>query len=109
LEWDGEDACAVHAVARAAHGDAIGTARLLLHDQLAHIGRMAVLREWRGQGVGRALLDAILTAAQARGARFAFLNAQTTAVAFYARAGFRVEGAEFLDANIPHLRMTRVL
>ncbi len=109
LEWDGEDAHAVHALARDAHGNAIGTARLLLHEQVAHIGRMAVLPEWRGQGVGRALLDNILAAAQARGARAAFLNAQTTAVAFYARAGFAVEGAEFLDAGIPHLRMTRSL
>jgi len=109
LEWDGEDAQAVHALASAANNLAIGTARLLLQATLAHIGRMAVLPEWRGQGVGSALLDLMLAAAQARGANLVFLNAQTSAVGFYVRAGFVAEGAEFLDAGIPHLRMTRRL
>jgi predicted GNAT family N-acyltransferase len=109
LEWDGEDAQAVHVLACDNSGRAIGSARLLLHHELAHIGRMAVLPEWRGQGVGRALIGEIMAAAQARGASRAFLNAQTTAVPFYARAGFMVEGEEFLDAGIPHLRMTRSL
>ena len=109
LEWDGEDAHAMHALACDSAGRAIGTARLLLQHELAHIGRMAVLPEWRGQGVGRALLDEIMAAAQAHGARCAFLNAQTIAVPFYVRADFAVEGEEFLDAGIPHLRMTRSL
>lgn len=109
LEWDGEDAHAVHALACDSSGRAIGTARLLLHHELAHIGRMAVLLEWRSRGVGRALLEEIMAAAKARGASRSFLNAQITAVPFYARAGFAVEGAEFLDAGIPHLRMTRNL
>ena len=109
LEWDGEDAHAVHAIARDSNGIAVGTTRLIMHDQQAHIGRMAVLPEWRSQGVGQALLETILAAAKARGARSAFLNAQTTAVAFYARTGFVVEGVQFLDAGIPHLRMARSL
>jgi predicted GNAT family N-acyltransferase len=109
LEWDGEDAQALHVLACDSSGRAIGTARLLLHHELAHIGRMAVLPDWRRQGVGRALLAGVMTAAQTRGASRAFLNAQTTAVPFYAQAGFAVEGEEFLDAGIPHLRMTRIL
>jgi len=109
LEWDGEDAHAVHALARDMDGQSIGTARLLLHAELAHIGRMAVLPAWRKQGVGRALLNAVMVAAQARGATQVFLNAQTSAVPFYAQAGFLVEGEQFLDAGIPHLRMTRSL
>ena len=109
LEWDGEDAQATHALVLDQDGRPIGAARLLIHDRLAHIGRMAVLPEWRGRGVGKALLQCLLAAARARSAQSVFLNAQTTAVAFYARAGFVVEGAEFLDAGIPHLRMTRVL
>jgi predicted GNAT family N-acyltransferase len=109
LEWDGEDAHAQHALASALGNLHIGTARLLLQGNLAHIGRMAVLAQWRGQGVGSALLELMLGAAQARGATAVFLNAQTSAVGFYARAGFVVEGEEFLDAGIPHLRMTRRL
>jgi len=109
LEWDGEDAQATHILAWDKAGQAIGTARLLLHDTLAHIGRMAVLPQWRRQGVGSALLACAIDAARSRGARTAFLNAQTTAVPFYLRAGFAVEGQEFLDAGIPHLCMTRSL
>ncbi len=109
LEWDGEDARAIHALARDAQGLAIGTARLLLHGDLAHIGRMAVLKPWRGRGVGSALLACLLAEAQRRGAISAFLNAQTDAVPFYTRAGFTREGAEFFDAGIPHYRMTRGL
>lgn len=109
LEWDGEDDHAQHALASTRDNLPIGTARLLLHSSLAHIGRMAVLPEWRGHGVGSALLELMLGAAQARGATAVFLNAQTSAVGFYVRAGFVAEGEEFLDAGIPHLRMTRRL
>ena len=65
LEWDGEDAQALHLLARDATGRAIGTARILLHDDVAHIGRMAVLPAWRAQGVGRALLQLALDTARA--------------------------------------------
>lgn len=109
LEWDGADELATHALASDMNGLAIGTARLLRHDAFAHLGRMAVLAEWRGQGVGSTLLALMLTTAQARGAKQVFLNAQTSAVSFYLRADFVVEGEEFLDAGIPHLRMTRCL
>lgn len=109
LEWDGEDAQAVHAVAWDAAGRAIGSARVLLREASAHIGRMAVLVEWRGQGVGSALLECVVEAARKHGIGAVFLNAQITAVEFYARAGFIAEGEMFLDAGIPHLRMTRQL
>lgn len=107
LEWDGEDDAAIHALARDASGGAIGTARLLLHGRLAHIGRMAVVKPWRGKGVGTALLQAMLDEAARQGADDAFLNAQTYAVPFYEKLGFTREGDEFLDAGIPHYRMTR--
>lgn len=109
MEWDGEDEHAQHALASTMDNHPIGTARLLLQGGIAHIGRMAVLPEWRGQGVGSTLLALMLGAAQARGATAVFLNAQTSAVGFYVRAGFVAEGEEFLDAGIPHLRMTRRL
>lgn len=109
LEWDGEDVHAIHALASDLGGNPIGTGRLLLHDDLAHLGRMAVLPNWRGQGVGASLLQILLDAARARGAKKAFLNAQTYAVPFYARFNFVREGDEFLDAGIPHYRMTRAL
>ncbi len=52
LEWDGEDEVSSHVLAVAADGMPIGTARLLRD---GHIGRMAVLKEWRRRGVGQRL------------------------------------------------------
>lgn len=106
LEWDGEDAHAIHVLATDRSGNPIGTGRMLLHGEQAHIGRMAVLPSWRNQGVGASLLSGLLEAASARGIHSLFLNAQTTAVAFYERFNFVREGAEFLDAGIPHYRMS---
>ncbi|MBI4986280.1 MAG: GNAT family N-acetyltransferase, partial [Rhodocyclales bacterium] len=63
--------------------------------------------EWRGKGTGRALLECLLDEAAARGMRKLLLNAQTAATGFYARFGFRPEGAVFMEAGIPHVLMTR--
>ena len=104
LEWDGEDAEAVHLLALDAAQHPIGTARLLPSGQ---IGRMAVLKEWRNQGVGRALLNRLLAEAKQSDYPELFLNAQLTALAFYAQQGFQPEGEVFHEAGIPHQRMTR--
>lgn len=101
LEWDEADAVSLHALATA-DGVPIGTARLLPD---GHIGRIAVLREWRGQGAGDALLASMLTAARERGFETALLNAQVQALDFYRRHGFAAEGDVFLDAGIPHRTM----
>ena len=105
LEWDELDPVSQHVLAFA--GDrAIGTGRLLPD---GHIGRMAVLRDWRGKGVGGALLTALMDVARIRGLSRVELNAQIHALAFYERHGFHAEGAEFLDAGILHRRMWREL
>lgn len=109
LEWDGKDPQAIHALATEFTGKPIGTGRLLLNGELAHIGRMAVLPAWRGKGVGASLLLCLLDEARQRGAGEAFLNAQTAAVPFYDRFDFVREGAEFFEEGIPHYRMTRTL
>lgn len=102
LEWDELDVVALHAIARGPAGKVIGTGRLLPD---GHIGRMAVRRDARGQGVGAAILAALMQAARLRGDIESILNAQTHARAFYARFGFKEEGEEFDDAGIPHIRM----
>ncbi len=102
LEWDEFDAVGIHALAFNSEGQPIGTARLLPD---GHIGRMAVLKQWRGMGVGRAILQAILHELIQRRASKAILNAQISAVGFYEKFGFRSEGAVFLEANIPHIKM----
>ena len=102
LEWDADDENAVHLLAEDSLSDPIGTARLLSTGQ---IGRMAVLERWRGRGVGSALLREILSIALADGRPRPFLNAQTSALPFYRRAGFLPVGPEFLEAGIPHQKM----
>lgn len=106
LEWDDFDAVSVHALAVDAAGAPIGCGRLLPD---GHIGRMAVLAAWRGQGVGAALLAHLIEMARQRGDMCLRLNAQTQAMPFYARFGFAPVGAEFAEAGIPHWTMERVL
>ena len=106
LEWDGLDVEAIHVVALDNHAQVIGTARLL---QDGHIGRMAVLPEWRHQGVGSAMLEQLLLIAQQRNLSKVFLHAQTTATGFYERQNFEALGEEFMDADIPHRYMERNL
>ena len=103
LEWDAEDAVSLHALAVSTSGEAIGTARLLPD---GHIGRMAVLFAWRGQGVGSALLSSMIESARAHGHATARLNAQVQALPFYRRFGFEAQGELFLDAGMAHRAMT---
>ena len=103
LEWDAEDAEAVHFLAY--EGDyAIGTARLLPDGE---IGRLSVLKDWRGLKVGEMLLDAVLLEARQRGLTTLKLSAQVQAVEFYQRFGFKVVSDEFLEAGLHHVDMLR--
>ena len=108
LEFDGDDDSAVHVIATG-DGAVIGTGRLVLHAGYAKVGRMAVLREWRGSGAGRAILLALMTEAVRRGSTRMVLHAQVHAIGFYERSGFRIVGDEFDEAGIPHRRMERAV
>lgn len=106
MEWDGYDAPSRHVIARNAAGLPIGTGRLLPD---GHIGRMSVLPDWRSHEVGSALFERLLQLARScRMPRIA-LHAQTQVSGFYQRYGLVAEGPEFLEAGIPHIRMTRAL
>ena len=106
LEWDEADERSDHVVAVATDGTPIGTGRLLRD---GHIGRMAVLKEWRGRGVGSALMDRLLRCARESGHEVVVLHAQTHAAGFYAKHGFIAQGAQFMEAGMPHVVMTRAL
>lgn len=106
LEWDADDAGAAHFLALLGDGTPVGCARLLPD---GHVGRMAVLQPWRGRGIGRALLDAALAEARARGHRRVELSAQVHAAAFYVRAGFATVGEPYDEAGIPHVAMHKTL
>jgi len=102
LEWDGQDEDASHFLAVNEAGQAIGCGRLLGSGQ---IGRMAVLPEHRGKGIGNRLLDAVIEGAKDQRMTRVFLHAQSDAVDFYRKAGFLPTGVEFMEAGIPHLAM----
>lgn len=105
LEWDGEDAEALHLLAY--KGDTpIGTVRMLAD---GHVGRMAVLKEYRQQGIGWLLMQEIISLARQQGLLRLALSAQTHAIEFYQRLGFIAQGDTFLDAGIPHRQMTLLL
>jgi len=107
-ELDGRDDEAEHLVA-VESGAVVGTCRLLHHDGLTKLGRMAVAPAARGRGVAGALLAEAEAAARRAGSHTMVLDAQTGALGLYERAGYRVEGEEFLDAGIPHLTMRKEL
>ncbi|MEM9604294.1 MAG: GNAT family N-acetyltransferase [Pseudomonadota bacterium] len=106
LEWDGSDSACRHVIALDASGAVVGTGRL---DSDDHIGRMAVAREARGQGAGRAVLDHLIAIARERGSREVVLNAQIHAMAFYVHAGFEAFGERFMEAGIEHQSMLKRL
>ena len=108
LELDEYDDVATHFLLR--DGDApLATARLLDKHGLAKIGRVAVLKEARGRGLGLVLMRAVLEEARRQGFTEAVLDSQTYAIPFYERLGFVAEGEEFDDAGIPHFLMRRRL
>lgn len=101
-EWDEFDERSRHVLASDAAGNAIGTGRLTPN---AMIGRMAVLRDWRGREVGAMMLHALLEQARALHYPVIELHAQTQAVPFYERFGFERHGDEFVECEIPHVHM----
>jgi predicted GNAT family N-acyltransferase len=110
MEWDEADRSCVHAVAFNRLGMALATGRLLQHaPRVSRIGRMASVRVLRGSGVGRRVLDALMQAARERGDTEVLLHAQTSAAAFYERAGFVPRGPAFEEAGIAHVEMARAL
>ncbi|MBB5357816.1 putative GNAT family N-acyltransferase [Rhodanobacter sp. ANJX3] len=102
-ERDGIDPECWHVLARDEAGQPIGCARLSPDHK---IGRMAVLREWRGQGVGVALLRTLIQRARTLGWSEVALAAQVSAIGFYEREGFIAHGNVFDDAGLPHRAMS---
>ena len=105
-EVDDLDPLSLHALATDASGLVVGTGRLLPD---GHIGRMSVLQAYRGQGVGSAVLSALVAQALRSGFTEVVLHAQTHAIDFYSRHDFIAEEEVFYEANIPHVIMRRAL
>ena len=111
FEIDAYDPMAEHALAFI-DGQCVATARIYLDQQnpsKAKIGRMAVLKNFRGQGIGTALLGEVIRAGMMQGATVFELHAQQSAIPFYAKLQFKPDGAIFDEVGIPHQCMRLVL
>jgi predicted GNAT family N-acyltransferase len=110
IEIDGRDDEAEHAVVfDPADGSALATARLLTVQGVGIVGRVAVRRSHRGTGLGAVVMDVIEQRAREMGIPVLELHAQIAAKGFYARCGYEAYGDTYLEANIPHVSMRKVL
>ncbi|WP_338273446.1 MULTISPECIES: GNAT family N-acetyltransferase [Roseicyclus] len=108
-EWDAADETCLHILAEDDTGP-LGTARLIARGAVAKIGRVAVLPQARGTGLGRKIMDHALNAARTAGFAEAMLESQVSVIGFYEGLGFVAEGPEYDDGSgILHRVMRRPL
>ena len=105
-EVDEHDPVSLHFLASDAAGEAVGTARLL---PSGRVGRVAVRKDLRRCGIGRALMEAVHAAAAARGADRLRLHAQMESIPFYESLGYVAFGEVFEEEGILHREMERRL
>jgi len=105
FEWDEIDATAVHLLA-ILENVPIACLRIIKHQK---IGRMAVLKDYRAMGLGTVLLLEAIKICKKQGTKNIYLTAQTHAIGFYKRVGFKEISAVYQDANIPHVDMQLIL
>lgn len=106
IELDGSDPGCRHLLALDPDGRPIGTARM---QPGGHIGRIAVLEEWRKRAVGARLVEAMVDSAREAGLTSVDLDSQVHAIGFYQKLGFESRGDVFMEAGIPHQNMVRSL
>ena len=105
LDLDGKDTDAWHALATI-DDHYIGTGRLQADGK---IGRVAVLAEFRNQGVGSAIMRELERLATIQGLQGIYLHAQESSIEFYLKLGYAKEGETFFEAGIPHVTMRKKL
>lgn len=104
-EWDDQDVISQHFVIYD-QDQPIATARLLENNS---VGRVAVLKAYRGQGLGQMIMLEIIGYAQKQRRSVLTLSSQVHAISFYEKLGFTVEGNSYDECGIPHIEMTMSL
>lgn len=108
-EFDEADGEAVHALLFL-DGHAIAVGRILIGQQDAYFGRLAVVKAFRGKGYGTALLRAMEEECRKRGFRFAKLHSQLDKAPFYEKCGYaRLDDEITPDQGYPHVWMGKRL
>jgi len=105
IEYDGLDSSAMHTLIYI-NDKAIGTGRIL-ND--GHIGRIAVLSEFRGLNIGSKIINSLIDVARQNAYKRVYLGSQKQAISFYLKLGFTPFGEEFIEADIVHLSMEKAL
>ena len=106
-EYDEFETSATH-LAAINNGELVGTSRFRKTDKGVKLERFAVLKEYRGTGVGMQLLQAALQEILTKYPKDTYtyyLHSQEAAISFYRKAGFQAIGERFYEANIPHFKM----
>ena len=105
LEIDGFDDQAKHVLAFV-DGVPIGTGRILSD---GHIGRVAVLKDYRGLGIGKSIMKDLIKWAQNMNLEKVWLSSQWHAHSFYLDLGFVCVGEIYKEAEIDHIKMFKTL
>lgn len=101
-EWDDQDVISQHFVIYD-QDQPIATARLL---QNHSVGRVAVVKAYRGQGIGQMIMLEIISYAQKQRRSVLKLSSQVHAISFYEKLGFTVQGNSYDECGISHIEMT---
>ncbi|MBJ8440765.1 UNVERIFIED_CONTAM: acetyltransferase [Trichonephila clavipes] len=104
-EWDDQDMISDHFVVYD-QDQPIATARLLQNNS---VGRVAVLKAYRGQGIGRMIMLEIIQLAHQQDRKFLQLSSQVHAISFYEKLGFSIQGDAYDECGIPHIKMQLVI
>ncbi len=107
-EFDELDARSWHVIVYD-HGEPIGTGRVYQKDGQWHAGRIAVIENYRGKGVGRVIMDQLHNKVRELGGSSVLLSAQVEKQGFYKRQGYKPQGETYLDEHCPHIDMVKEL
>ena len=110
-EFDEIDSEAVHIIIRNDDGMPVATCRIFWNNEMeSHIfGRLAVVKEFRGRGIGSDVLKSALEYVKNSGGKKLMLHSQCTAIPFYEKLGFESFGEVEYEENCPHIWMKKEL
>ncbi len=104
LEYDEFDDTALHVICKVNEA-VVAAGRILFFEEEAIVGRVAVLRKWRGKGIGYKIMEFLMDIAKAKGIRILSANVQINVQHFYEKLDFKPVGEFFLEAGIEHIKM----
>ena len=110
-EFDEIDSEAVHFLIKEDDGLPVATCRVFWNNEMkSHVfGRLAVIKEFRGRGIGSDILKSAIGYVKNSGGRKLVLHSQCSAIEFYKRLGFESFGEVEYEESCPHIWMKKEL